>query len=193
MKDVIIVSSFRSGTRRVQGAFGQAKIAAAWESDQRLTISAFMAADVDIYAGKHKPWWDRHVDEVWHQTRSPLHCIAAMADVTPHGIWSWQYPITGLHPRKYRTRREFCSKFWVRWNGLCEERNPVWRYRVEDFEKVWPEMWKRLDLGEAPEIDPRSTELDGSAKREPMTWEELRSYGSVYDDVKRLAERYGYE
>jgi len=195
MKSIVIVGTPRSGTQRVHSAFGHAKVGSAWETDhENITISCFLAADVDDYNHRHRPYWDRHVDEVWHQTRHPLHCIVSMADVTPPSVWVWQHPITGLHPRNYRSRREFCAYFWARWNEECERRGPIWQYRVEDFERVWPEMWKRLDLGEAPEISPRSMELDRSSQREPMTWDELRSFGpTVHDNVRRLAEKYGYE
>jgi hypothetical protein len=195
VKDVIVVCTPRAGSQRVHSAFGHAKVASAWEADSKISLSCFLAADIDDYNFRHEPWWNRNVDEVWHQTRHPLYCIAAMADRTPANIWVWQYPVTGLHPREYGEREEFCTRFWIRWNEECEKRNPIWQYRVEDFEeKIWSEMWKRLDLGEAPEINPRSTELDGSAQRVPITWDLVRSYGTdLYDDLRRMAERYGYE
>ena len=193
MKKVIIVGTPRGGTQRVHSAFGHAKIDSAWESDADLTISFFMGVDGDDYARKHIPYWDRHVDEIWHQTRDPLYCIPAMADVTPASVWVWQHQYTGLHPTAFRSRMEFCAHFWVRWHEECEARKPIWQYRVEDFDKVWPEMWKRLDIGEAPPINERSDVYDNQ-RREPITYDEIRSWGpSIHDSVRRLADRYGYE
>lgn len=199
MKNVVVVGTPRSGTQRIHSAFGHAKtVQSGWETDgEDVTLSFFMAADADlddyVFHQRHEPWWNRHVDEVWHQTRDPLYCIPALAAVTPASILAWQARYTGLHPENYRSRQEFCALFWVTWNELCEKRCPIWQYRVEDFEAVWPEMWKRLDAGEAPPLTDRSAVLDRQI-REPISYEEIRSWGpTIYDKVRRLAERYGYE
>ena len=198
MNKIIIISTPRAGTQRVHSAFGHAKIDSGWEQDGGdVTASLFLSVDADLddfaFHQRHKPYWDRHVDEIWHQTRDPLYCIPALAAVTPAAIWAWQNRYTGLDPRAFRSRAEFCASFWVAWNEICEQRQPVWQYRVEEFEQHWPEMWKRLDAGEAPPLDDRSVSLDRQT-RQPMTYDEIRSWGpTIHDKVRRLAERYGYE
>ncbi len=200
MQQIIVTGCPRSGTRRLHAAFGQAKVNASHESDNDLTISCFLAVDEDAYPTGHAPYWDREVDEIWHITRHPLDCIASMAARIPHHFWVWQLQFTGLHPGRFRSRREFAAHFWVAWNEYVEERRPDWRFRVEDMEQVWPEMWKRAGLGEAPPIDPRSAEYQGLGRDDagetiyPLTWEELGSWGpTVHDGVRRKADEYGYE
>lgn len=200
MKKIIITGCPRSGTRRLQSAFGFAKVPASHERDGEITISCALAVDTDNYISQHEPYWSRELDEVWHQVRDPLLCIPSMATTIPSRFWAWQYPLTGLHPKAFRSMREFAAHFWVRWNLETERRGPVYRFRIEDLESEWPVMWERLELGEATPIDPRHKEYkhkgadDAREKPEPVTYEELCAFGpSIHDSVREMAERYGYE
>lgn len=204
MKKVVVMGCPRSGQRYLQSAFGQVKVLAGWEQDvgdSNITISYMLAADTDDYRGRHEPWWNRKPDEVWHNLRHPLRCIPSMAARLPGSVWSWQYHITGLHPRSetFPNRRMFAALFWAKWNEQAEQRNPDWQYRIEDLGNgVWEEMWERL--GEDPKpLYPRGEGYRGSEREkgleppEPMTYDEIKSWSpSVCDEVRRMADRYGY-
>ena len=196
---VIVTGCPRSGTRKLQAAFGYAKtLDSAHEQDADITISFQLAVDVDEYPSQHKPYWDREVDEIWHQVRNPLLCIPSLAEHIQAQYWVWQCKHTGLHPTAFRSRREFASYFWVKWNDKAQERHPCWRFRIEDLDEAWKVMWDRMGLT-APPIDPRSDEYKGRVierrkpKPEPLTWEELRAWGpSIHDAVAKKYEEYGY-
>lgn len=197
---VIVTGCPRSGTRRIQAAFGQSKLVrSSHERDSDVTVSSYLAADTDSYPTGHEPYWNRTVDEVWHVVRDPMLCIPSLAHNLPSAFWTWQKPITGLSHDMFRSRRELASWFWVRWNDLAEERNPVWRFRIEDLEVAWPVMMQRLGIEDPPPMDTRSLEYrakgrdDKKGKSEPLTPEELLAWGpSVHDEVLLRAERYGY-
>lgn len=205
MKKVIITGCPRSGTRRVQAQFGQAKISAGHEVDADITVSCLMAVDADMFFANaaHRPYWDRHVDEVWHQVRNPLNCITSMVKHIRAPFWVWQSQFTGLHPRNFDSRRHFATHFWTSWNIEAEKRGTVYRFRIEDLAEEWPVMWDRLGLGVAPPIDKRAEQyhLKGAddarisdEKEEPLTWEEIRSWGpTIYNTTRDMAERYGYD
>lgn len=148
----------------------------------------------------HEPWWNREWDEAWHLVRHPYDCIASMATRLPTRFWTWQIQYTGLHPQMFRSRREFASHFWVKWNDEAEDRDPVFRVKIEDFEAQWPDIWGRLGFSEVPLLDPRSENYkgkgrdDAAEKAEPLTKEEILSWSpTLFDAIGRKAEKYGYE
>ncbi len=206
MKKIIITGCCRSGQRRVHSAFGQAKLRTGYEADVKdsaITISWMLAVDGDNYMGYHEPYWNRHVDEIWHNVRDPLRCIPSMAARIKAAMWMWQKQYTGLHPASptFPNRRMFAANFWVRWNEEAERRGPVWQYRVEDLDKVWPEMWERLGEPVRP-FDDRAEQYRGLTAEsrvneidpiEPLTYDEIKSWSpTVCDEVRRMAARYGY-
>jgi hypothetical protein len=203
LKKIIITGCCRSGQRRVHASFGQVKLLAGYEQDVQgadITISWMLGVDGDDYMGAHEPYWNRHVDEVWHNVRDPLRCIPSMAARIKGSLWVWQSQYTGLHPARptFPNRRMFASLFWVKWNEEVERRGPVWQYRVEDINEVWPEMWDRLGEPLRP-MDPRSESYRGQEREknlppiEPLTYDEIKAWSpSVCDEVRRMAARYGY-
>jgi hypothetical protein len=192
LKKVIITGCCRSGQRRTRSAFGQHKILVGYEQDlpeTDITISWMLAVDGDDYMGAHEPYWNRQVDEIWHNVRDPLRCIPSMASSIKASLWMWQCQYTGLHPASpaFPNRRMFAANFWWKWNEEVERRGPVWQYRIEDLDTVWPDM------------DERSREYQGAERDrlrpsdEPLTYDEIKAWSpSVCDEVRRMAARYGY-
>lgn len=204
MKRVVVVGCPRSGTRRLQTEFGLNKVDAAHEADADLTVSCFLSVDADTFPVAHAPWWDREVDEVWHQVRHPLATIPSIAANIAASFWVWQSEFTGLHPRNFENRRFLAAIFWHDWNRHAEQRRPDYRFRIEDLESEWPVMWQRLGLGDAPPLNPRAVDYpnkhatrkrhDHAELAARMTWDEVKSWGpSIHDRLRRMADSYGYE
>jgi hypothetical protein len=194
---LLITGCPRSGTRAIAAAFTNVRFWIGHERGGSCGISSSFFAVFDWhYPGAHRAPLERYrFDQVWHQTRYPLNAISSMADKMPDSWWHWQEKHSGvsgdLEPVGLR-----CALFWIRWNRLVEENHLVaWQYRIEDARRLWPEMCKRLGL---PECDYTPDDDHGHNKkkddRHQFSWDEMKSIDvDMYDDLRQLAEKYGYE
>jgi hypothetical protein len=137
-------------------------------------------------------------EHIFHQVRNPIDVIT-----------SWKinfcalfYHTPWMFVRNHLPQIELtdslivqCAKYWYYWNLLAEEKSE-WRYKIEDFDEVYPEFCERLNIPQnssALEIVSKNTNtrLDTSDK---VTWEELENEldPELYHNIREMATRYGY-
>lgn len=157
------------------------------------SVSWLMAARIDW-----APWGplakDYKFEHVFHQVRDPLKVIQSFYNVPPRATWEW---ISAVIPQIKLTDSDLtkCAKYWVYWNLMAEKR-AEWTYRIEDFDKAYKEMGRRLGKTFDETIlhsIPKDTNTKGPPIR-VITWEILHDEldSDTYNKVRSLAQRYGY-
>lgn len=157
------------------------------------SVSWLMAADVD-----RAPWGplskDFHFKHVFHQIRDPLKVMQSFYDYPPRATWEW---ISDVIPEIKLTDSDMTkvAKYWYYWN-LMAEAKAEWSYRIEDFDKKYIEMGRRLGLRFDKKV------LAGISKKNNskgpvktlFTWSLLKAEidPDLYEKICKLAERYGY-
>lgn len=135
---------------------------------------------------------------VFHQVRHPLGVITSWY-VNLWNMESDEWRLIRQHVPEISLQKdsllEHCAKYWYYWN-LKAERMAHWRYRIEDFEQVIPEMSKRLNYSFHAEVYsnlPKNlNSWSDTSKR--LTWAELKQAISedLYIKIEKMALRYGY-
>ena len=170
-----------------------------WQGEDGKTHN--LKGDVSLYAVPALHLWD---GPILHQVREPLACIGSLT--------GWALP---SFPNMQGSGGEYvnrylgwtCSdqitasaRYWVQWNEMCERGRSYLRYRVED---AGPELLHDLlaFVGESLSLSTiqrayRTVEplsYRGHGRRAPveLDWSDIPD--PERSQVKRLAERYGYE
>lgn len=159
----------------------------------------------DVNYGAHE-WYlpDAKIrfQHIFHQTRHPLGVITsvyhkAYPKLGKNWAHAWEY-IMECVPEINREDSWVvkCAKYWYYWN-LAAEKRAEWTYRVEDIEKVLPEMSKRLGVELSVEVlatIPKDTNHRKPQSDFKATWAILQKEldPELFLKVKELAQRYGY-
>lgn len=190
---LLITGCSRSGTMYITKVLQQCGLKVCHESDgQDGIVSWLMAAP-----GTETPFGPGgskyHFIHIFHQVRDPLKAIPSIC-TEPFEAWlyisqhvpevKWDEPILIR-----------AAKYYYYWNKMAEKK-AEWTYRIEDIEKVFPEMEERLGVTldkKALKSVPKDTHTRG--KREPCTWQELKNVlePEFYQKLVKMAIRYGYE
>ncbi len=129
---------------------------------------------------------------IFHQVRHPLKTIASASHELKK---SWKFiceQCPAIHLNEPAIVK--AAKYWYYWN-LMAERKAELTYRIEDMEKILPEMSRRLGVPLDPQVllsIPKNTNTWHSTTT--YTWKELQGALSpaLYRRVYLLAKRYGY-
>lgn len=153
------------------------------------TVSAFHAVEGFWRRGEHPVEWDVIVQ----QTRHPLDVIRSLNSRGGMRIWVWQEKYTGIpHGQKWDDRditpMERSCRFVLAFEDIMAKRNPVYRYRIEEIEDVWPDLQKILEI-EKP--FPASVKRRGGNpyKGDRLRYEDLGDYANP---IRALSRSYGY-
>jgi len=183
-------------------------------------------ADDGIVSWQHVPIAQRwHLDPILHQVRDPLKTIGSTCTYTDWAFRR-MFNVIGYPPAEklliLRERAEargltpnlacrpneaahncdplrllFKSMWgWYHWSQLASSISS-WRYQIECFDEVYPEVFSRLGLP-VPRVLPDvpkniNTRKTARAWRE-VSWEDLRGIDSeLTDRIKELAVEYGYD
>lgn len=161
-------------------------------------VCSFFAVDDYYYGGAHAKALKGGVrprrgaitfDHVWHLVRHPLLFVESLL-TGPLGIawWHWQEKHTGVSFDMDPTER--AAKFWLRWNEIVEPQ-AKWRFRIEDFDQLWPNVTARLGLPPCEMTDSVAERLgQQTTRRVSVAWEDL---GDLQEPVRLKAQEYGYE
>jgi hypothetical protein len=158
------------------------------------SVSWLMAAEVD-----HAPWGPLFKDyafkHIFHQVRDPIKMIQSFYNEPPRATWEW---IAQVIPEISLSDSDLtkCAKYWYYWNLMAEDK-AEWTYRIEDIQFVCEEMGDRLGLEFYTSIVDKiskTTNTKGPPHR-VITWSILEEEvdADLYEMVRSLAERYGYE
>lgn len=160
---------------------------------QEGTVSWLMGADVE-----KAPWGplskDFHFQHVFHQVRNPLKVIQSFYNVPPLATWEWiAHSIPQIHLEDPLLTK--CAKYWVYWNKMVEKK-AEWTFRIEDFDRVYPEMGQRLGVKFNRKVlntIGKKTNTKGPPKR-IITWKILKEEldPQTYAQVVKMAKRYKY-
>lgn len=123
-----------------------------------------------------------------HQVRDPLATIGSLTTIADY---SWKY-ISRYAPVELPwalDRR--CAETWLYWNRMAETA-AGWTYRVESLPEIWDEWCNNLGVeGDYKKIKsiPKDTHHRNHAS---WTWERVYRATPLADEIRNLAEEYGY-
>jgi hypothetical protein len=142
-------------------------------------------------------------DIILHQVRCPLKTIASSTKL----LWStvlsmWRImnkspykkdPNTINNDKYFRKNNLFCLMWtWLNFNRHIENYTD-WRFRIEDIDKIYHKLCKKLELkpfSKIPDI-PRNT---NHRKHIDLTWRDLEKIDhNLCKQIKELACEYGYD
>jgi hypothetical protein len=157
------------------------------------TVSWLMASTADW-----SPWGpiasDYEFIHIFHQIRDPLKVIQSFYNVPPAASWEW---ISESIPQISMDDSDLvkCAKYWYYWNLLAESK-AEWTYRIEDFDRVYIEIGKRLGITfERAILQKLSKETNTKGKpARIITWDILRDElpPDLFHKVEQLARKYKY-
>lgn len=155
------------------------------------SVSCFLAVDDFFYHGRHH---DRlaicDFDVRMHQTRAPLETIGSLAGFDKTWFWHWQEKHTGIRWEAGPLDR--AARFYLRWHSILEEQPFDLRYAIEKLPETWGDI--RGLLPTLPECPPPIPRNIGESDHPVVAWDDVKSLDvPLYDDLREMAERYGYE
>jgi hypothetical protein len=159
------------------------------------TVSSYFAVDDTYYHGPHADQRDRLSDyafeHVWMLVRNPLQVIASLHQGSPHATWwDWQERHTGIR-RDRMDSLEACTRYVLRWDALCHERQPTKVFRIEDWKSQWSNIAGILEIPEDPLPD--FSVANAKGERQELTLQEIeRVSPELRDGVAKLSAKYGY-
>lgn len=184
---ILITGCGRSGTGYITKCFAQLGLDIGHEKWGEDGISSFYLAG----KGRLPHWHFKGKPENYnftfkfHQVRHPLKAIASATTFRqPRTITFIKeniYIPDGVDPL------EFAAYYWVRWNKLVEEKVKGLRYQVEH--PPWEKICEILDIPfKIPQGVPKNT---NTRPHKDVSWDDLKSL-AIYDEIRGLAEKYGY-
>lgn len=193
-KEVLILACPRSGTRWMAEVLRQTGLAIRHEGMGGAgTIGPQYAVDDYWYGAKYKGDVRSNYcfARTLHQVRHPLPTIASLAADLPEAFWHWQEKHTGIGWQPDPILR--AARFWCAWTRLIR-RNPItYTYRIENIERVWPELCGILQLpGKRPLPEVSQATAHRRMPRR-LAWEEIKDQDrQLYADLRTMAGRLGY-
>jgi len=170
-------------------------------------IASFLLA-FDIPAPRGPEITYKSFNAVLHQVRHPLGTISSYHTA---GQESWEFvkkclPQVAKHSWTYQRKKKVPEaqqkeillasvKNWYFWN-LQAEKISSWTYKVEDLPEVFEEFCSRASIKCDMDVFSKNLKKDSRKTRQDyvkISWEEIkRADVKLYDDVRHLAEKYGY-
>ncbi len=129
-------------------------------------------------------------EQVFHQVRNPLLVISS-STTCKHGSFKRVFAEIGADNinESDPLRRSMIS--WLLYTEWAEEQS-IWRYRIEDFEKIWPELLHRMNI-DRTDLPNLPTNIN-TRLHKYYTWTELESKDTeLANEVKKRARSFGYE
>lgn len=131
---------------------------------------------------------------LFHQVRHPLKVIGSNATTMSKIDREWMAPILDLDPKMPKVL--WCMHYTLKWNQLCEARNPSFTYQLEHFDHVWMRLLNMMRLPQIPfphHVNKRTHASSGIRRAKQLTWDDLRKLDSkLTDALQAMALRYGY-
>lgn len=208
----LITGYGRSGTHFVSAVLKQIGVDAPHETEGLDGIVSWKhivpGTFVLVGKGRSQVIPEIEYDHICHQVRDPLKVIAS-AQTFSESTFQYMERNLGIESRHLgvlqktffpervrRQRLERAMKTWLGWNALIENR-AEWRYRIEDFQEIFPEFLDRLGLSEQafPAMDrqKRDSRIGRKGYKE-VSWDELRAIDEgLAKAVGKKAADYGYE
>ena len=128
-------------------------------------------------------------DVVLQQVREPLATIGSCQTIRKE---SWDHACAYVPIDRQAPLLARCAEFWYYWNLRCRGM-AHWVYRIEDLPKVWNtfRVWvgaSKATYAQAAHI-PR---MMNHRKHSEVTWGDIEKATPLCDEIRRLAESYGY-
>lgn len=129
---------------------------------------------------------------VIHQVRHPLNVISSTMIVPQKSL----FRTFNLIPEPEDKDQFFlCMYTWYHWCKLADKKSS-WRFRIENLDNVYPELFSRLGLEapeELPDVPRDVHTAKGHRNYKQFTWEDLyRRDEELADKIFSLAKEYGY-
>lgn len=141
--------------------------------------------------------------KILHQTRHPLSTLSSALTLLNETKMFLSKHIDKELPDWRKEPLAFLMAAWVEWNKKIEPLAP-WRYKLEDFSKIWPEFKRQTGLPEEsplPDIKNKASRKSvlsvlfpwRSRYLKTLSWKDLRKASPKWaEEVRKLAETYGY-
>lgn len=148
---------------------------------------------------RYSPWGPSahgtYFEHTFHQVRNPLKVISSVYANQLNKSWQFVYKMIP-EIKKTDPLLVKSAKYWYYWN-LATEKKAEWRYRIEDIDTVLPMMSLRLGIPlekNALNTVPKDTNHKKTYEKQ-FTWNDLKGALSpeLYDNIREMAKRYGYE
>lgn len=194
-KALLVTGCGRSGTGFMASFLNTAGYPVGHERmGQKGTVSWLTGAKVPVAPWGPK-WINFNFKHVFHQVRNPIKVIQSMYNVPPRAGWDWiGYVLPQIDPDDDTLTKSV--KYWIYWNEMVEA-EADWTYRIEDLEKLLPELSERLGFHFSNKIF-KSIPKDTNTKGPPkviLSWEYLRDNidPELYLALEGMANHYGYK
>ena len=192
IRDVLVIGCARSGTTYMTDVLRACDYRVGHEYLKRNGVCSWeMTVDT-----KQVPWGHARdgaqFKHIFHQVRDPLKTITSCLG-EPHASFVFiQQHIPEIKSEDSLLTQ--CAKYWYYWN-LKAEAQAEWTYRIEDLEKNWEELEMRLGRKFDKTVlnaIPKTTNTRGVIPY--LTWAQLKEAldPELYDNICKLAEKYGY-
>jgi hypothetical protein len=132
-------------------------------------------------------------DVILHQVRDPLKTISSAVTVLAKRTHNEFYILFDIE--KADREKSVLYRVMLTWLMLNElaEKGTEWRYRIEDIDKVYPELCQRLDI--QPKEGFPSLDRRVNTRPHPMlAWNDLdKEDFALSQRIKEKAKQYGYD
>lgn len=192
---ILVVGCGRSGTKYMAKFLQASGLDVGHEKmGKDGSVSWLMSAIIDW-----APWGplskDFHFRHIFHQVRNPVKMIQSFYNIPPLATWEWiSEVIPEIKPSDSVLTKS--AKYWLYWN-LMSEKRAEWTYRIENFDKEYKEMGRRLGITfneqTLQSISKKTNAKNNSIRL--LSWKILRDElePQLLNDIRKLALRYGYE
>lgn len=184
---LLITGCGRSGTKYTSAVLRQLGLDVRHEgAGKDGSVSSLWVVRDEYYPAFHEQ--DRpEFDEVLHQVRHPLNCIASLTTAL---MTSWHWNARHIDLDLTQPVLSIASSYWIQWNQLCERTAWV-TYKVED---VPSRRWLNLLPKGRGWAATAESYIDvpktlNSRPHAELDWKDLGEYEGR---IRQMAERYGY-
>ncbi|MBF0621561.1 MAG: hypothetical protein HQL54_06500 [Magnetococcales bacterium] len=153
---------------------------------------------------------DISYDTVIHQVRNPLKVLTSAQTFSESSLCYMEqklgidtdsdpkgnalFTLFGHKKRNHRIRR--CMRTWLGWTKRIEQRAD-WRYRIEDFQEIFPELLSKLGLPvqNLPVLQKEARDSRvGRKGYTQLTWDKLKEADkTLAENVEKRALEFGYD
>ena len=128
--------------------------------------------------------------QIFHQLRHPLKTISSSTTCKADSFKKVfrEIGIDDIWEDEPLRRAMLSWIHYVKW----AERHSVWRYKIEDFPKIWPELLFRMNV---PRVELPNLPVNINTRlHQSYTWNDLMAADSeLTKTIKDMAWRFGYE